>query len=431
MSYITIDQFETEPNIFYSGSYTDGIYIGALGDARGRFKVASKNSGSNELLYAHYYSDFVEFSGSNRNRNLGVDLKFRSFVSANERYQDTILPDVYEAFLVNGGIPTLSITEAGITPVILDRGSAGNPVGKLVFATHSTTASYDNGGIVNVADNIWFSSYPFQSRYKNVKKNVPARVSKFGVEFPLSESQVSFGNIAKYGINAQTDKIALLATVEVILPRISPLFYPIVSGNSQTEPLRYTLLDITGSVSVASGTFLGNGATLYPPAATGIFGVGFGTRRPQEKQLIKLVYGFGDFFNGIGTMDTAVTSSKHQNTVGVCNNFYGSSVEIRGWRYGVVSGFPLYTSCVFRNRHYGQFRDMLEQRKTSKFFDINGFTIDGKNNAKKGATSAVVQVAFVSGSSAFVTASMPASMNLNDSGLYDFECKSGQPWYDV
>jgi hypothetical protein len=74
---------------------------------------------------------------------------------------------------------------------------------------------------------------------------------------------------------------------------------------------------------------------------------------------------------------------------------------------------------------------MLEQRKTTKFFDPQGLTMDGKNNAKKGATSAVVQVAFVSGSDAFVTSSNPSVLNLTDSGIYDFECKAGRPWYDV
>lgn len=428
MSHRTTDQFETEPNSFYSGSYTDGIYQGSLWDSHGRIRVASKSSGSVELMYARYYSDYVDHSGSNRTRSLGVDTKFRSFISVNELYQDTILPDIHEAFLVNQGVPTLSITEAGIYPVILERGGSGNPVGKLVFATYGTTASYPNG--TNVADSTWFSSYPFQGRYRNVRKNVPASVSKFNVSFPASESQVSYGNVAKYGVNEQTDRVGVLATISVLVPRIS-LFYPTTTGITQTEPLRYTMLDVTGSVSATSGTFLGNGSALFPPSSSGIYGVGFGTVRPQEKQLIKLVYGFGDFFNGMAMMETAVSSSKLQTVAGVCNNFYAPSAEIRGWRYGVVSGFPFYTTCVFRSSRYGQFRDMLEQRKTTKFFDPQGLTMDGKNNAKKGATSAVVQVAFVSGSDAFVTSSNPSVLNLTDSGIYDFECKAGRPWYDV
>ena len=35
---------------------------------------------------------------------------------------------------------------------------------------------------------------------------------------------------------------------------------------------------------------------------------------------------------------------------------------IRGWKYGLHDGNPHYTSCTFRRDHFGQYRDMLEQR---------------------------------------------------------------------
>ena len=38
---------------------------------------------------------------------------------------------------------------------------------------------------------------------------------------------------------------------------------------------------------------------------------------------------------------------------------------IRGWKYGLYSGLPKYTSAVFRRNRYGQFRDMLEQREVT------------------------------------------------------------------
>lgn len=49
---------------------------------------------------------------------------------------------------------------------------------------------------------------------------------------------------------------------------------------------------------------------------------------------------------------------------GVGNGYAGST----GMRYGVLSYDPLYTSAVFRRDGYGQFRDMLEQRKYAKFY---------------------------------------------------------------
>jgi hypothetical protein len=436
MSYTTLDQFETEPNGFYSGSYTDGIYMGNLGDSRGRFLVAARSSGSNELRYAQHYSDFVDYSGSNRNRSLGDGLRFRTFVSANELYQDTILPDIYNAFLLNGGVPVIAHTEASLSPIMLTKALPGipgsYPVGKLVFATYGTTASY-NSGSVNIADRVWFATFPFQGRYRDIVKNVTAQFFRTNIACPATESQLaSFDGIPRYGPNDSYGSSSL-ATAEIIIPRT--WIYGTVSGPSNNEPIRYTLMDVTGAVN-SSGSydelFFGNNSLSapFPPFSTGFYGVGSGTKKPQNKQLIRFVFGFGDNYQGIPIIN-AVTSSKLNNTIGVMNGFYASSVDIRGWRYGVVNGFPYYSSCIFRSNRYGQFRDMMEQRKISKFFDPNGIALDGRNNARKGSSSAAVQVVFVSGSNSFVTASFPTSLNLNDSGLFDFECKSGQPWHDV
>jgi hypothetical protein len=436
MSYTTLDQFETEPNGFYSGSYTDGIYMGNLGDSRGRFLVAARSSGSNELRYAQHYSDFVDYSGSNRNRSLGDGLRFRTFVSANELYQDTILPDIYNAFLLNGGVPVIAHTEASLSPIMLTEAlpgiPGGYPVGKLVFATYGTTASY-NSGSVNIADRVWFATFPFQGRYRDIVKNVTAQFFRTNIACPATESQLaSFDGIPRYGPNDSYGSSSL-ATAEIIIPRT--WIYGTVSGPSNNEPIRYTLMDVTGAVN-SSGSydelFFGNNSLSdpFPPFSTGFYGVGSGTKKPQNKQLIRFVFGFGDNYQGIPIIN-AVTSSKLNNTIGVMNGFYASSVDIRGWRYGVVNGFPYYSSCIFRSNRYGQFRDMMEQRKISKFFDPNGIALDGRNNARKGSSSAAVQVVFVSGSNSFVTASFPTSLNLNDSGLFDFECKSGQPWHDV
>jgi len=42
--------------------------------------------------------------------------------------------------------------------------------------------------------------------------------------------------------------------------------------------------------------------------------------------------------------------------------------EIRGWKYGLLSGIPTNSSCVFRRNKYGQFRDMLEQRPFAAYY---------------------------------------------------------------
>jgi hypothetical protein len=436
MSYRVPDQFETEPNAFYSGSYTDGVFLGTMSSSSGRFRAASCASGSNELIYATRYSDFADHSGSNRNRSLGYGQRFRTFFSSTEQYQDTILPDSYYAYLVNGGTPILAKVEAqdaGARILVTDQFAGipvNYPVAKLLFTTPSASALLTpTSG--NVADTIWFGSFPFQGRYRNVEKNVNGTFFKPSVGCPVTESQgTGYDGIIQYGTNTSYMSSSL-ATVSVIIPYL--WIHRANSGFVSTQPIRYTLIDVVGTTS-ASGdqTFLGLGTVgnPFPPPSNVFFGNGNGTVIPTNKQLVGFLFGFGDNYMGVPII-SAITSSLIMNTVGVMNLSYGTSVDIRGWRYGVVNGLPYYASCVYRSNRYGQFRDMMEQRKTTKFYDPNGFTADGKNNAKKGATSAVVNVAFVSGSEAYVTASLASTLNLNDSGLYDFECKSGQPWFDV
>ena len=89
-----------------------------------------------------------------------------------------------------------------------------------------------------------------------------------------------------------------------------------------------------------------------------------------------------------------------------------SQPQYRGWKYGIANVAPMNTSAVYRWNRYGQFRDMLEQRKDTRVFD---------NESSKPLESAVV-VRFVdrlSGAitnpestqsqnlSSFVTSSMP------------------------
>lgn len=437
MPYVIPDQFETEPDVLYSGSYTDSIYFGTMGDSSGRFRVASCASGSNELLYATRYADFADYSGSNRNRSLGYSHRFRSFFSSTELYQDTILPDIYYAYLVNGGTPILARIEGNvISSILLTEPFPGiladYPVAKLVFTTPGATA-LTTPSSASISDAIWIGSSPFQGRYRNVAKNIDTKFFKPSIGCPITESQSgSFDGIITYGANSSYLSSSL-ATLSVVIPYL--WIHQSNTGLISSQPLRYTLVDVTGNVGTSGSSnevFLGGGniSNPFPPVSNRFYGIGTGTKRPQNKQIIRFLFGFGDNYLGIPIIN-AVTSSLLLNTIGIINSYYATSVDIRGWKYGVVNGFPYYSSCVFRSGRYGQFRDMMEQRKTTKFFDPNGLTADGKNNARKGATSAVVTVTFVSGSDAFVTASLPDSMNLNDSGLYDFEYKSGQPWYDV
>jgi hypothetical protein len=99
-------------------------------------------------------------------------------------------------------------------------------------------------------------------------------------------------------------------------------------------------------------------------------------------------------------------------------------IEIRGYRYGAISHAPLNTSCIYRQARYGQFRDMLEQRPYTKFFDGTAML------------ESPVTINFVSGTVDYeraidyVTNTNP-SYDPRDSGFWDYEYRSGQPFYDI
>jgi hypothetical protein len=70
---------------------------------------------------------------------------------------------------------------------------------------------------------------------------------------------------------------------------------------------------------------------------------------------------------------------------------YGVSPIIRGWKYGLVSGFPMHTKTIFRRGRFGQFRDMLEQRQYTKFINVGVSPVDyeaiTENNYNKDLSS--------------------------------------------
>jgi hypothetical protein len=78
----------------------------------------------------------------------------------------------------------------------------------------------------------------------------------------------------------------------------------------------------------------------------------------------------------------------------------------QGYKYGIQGILPKFSSVIFRDDRYGQFRDMLEQRKFGTFFDPVGVAPDGQLTGKKGLRSSPVQVRFkASGIQGFVSGS--------------------------
>jgi hypothetical protein len=83
----------------------------------------------------------------------------------------------------------------------------------------------------------------------------------------------------------------------------------------------------------------------------------------------KVCFGFGDkndrFYDaGIPGWVSSKNLVEFRESFSFSGNLVGYSPVLRGWKYGLVDGNPHYTSTVFRRDRYGQFRDILEQRRS-------------------------------------------------------------------
>ena len=123
------------------------------------------------------------------------------------------------------------------------------------------------------------------------------------------------------------------------------------------------------------------------------------------------------------------------------NYFFSSSIgsSCEGWKYGIYNATPTNFSAVFRQNHYGQFRDMLEQRIYTATY--NNPQIGGPMDANGG-------IKFISGSALAgesnneLTASIynekPDKLNVAEayrvnpygSGIFDTLYRASQPWHD-
>ena len=115
--------------------------------------------------------------------------------------------------------------------------------------------------------------------------------------------------------------------------------------------------------------------------------------------ILKTFYGIG---NNIGGRFVEVTEPNRTyellllvGTPPVLDAEYGDYLGIpiyRGWKYGIQNPLPIKNSAIFRYGRYGQFRDMLEQRKYGSIL-LNSENDSGDDN--KVSILRPVQINFV------------------------------------
>ena len=440
------DQYITEPSTAYSGSVSDLVFYGdmfltaSVIDASGGPSVVAQEgmaflrqpiiSKAGGILSAFeqkniLYSDRLRFySGSyagSRTKNA-----FKTAFSAQEFYYDSFVPSPISVGQRNGvDFPYLNSGDLPAStnfnlPAIND-----NAINVMVAQSVGTIDSDKQKYI----DTNWLNSpWPFQSRYKNIIKNLQG-----SYVFPDPVFlETSFEN------NATTDPVSsstLLGSYYILSDRT----YDDGGGD---QPIYYRLCDIEieGETVVDGRMYNGAAFVTKGNVIVNLAVVGGSVVRSTLNDFHKTFYGFGPGFNvnlvaiGGGVYHEMKNLSPDFEDAGTSGgggievyNLYGP--KIFGFRYGLLNTTPQSFSFVYRRDSYGQLRDMLEQRKDSKKV---------LNQGASGLTTSppVVGVSFVSGTNAGINAALylnaTSSLDFNprDSGQWDYEYKSGQPFFD-
>lgn len=364
-----VDQFLTEPRQLYSGSAYDVYISGTMtNDASSRRVLASSlYTGSVNNIFGLTLTNGSE----NRARIPGLS-RHVQLVSDSERFYDTLMPRIDKIVQING---SAVYNHVSYNHVILgldsyySNASSGTP-----YLITSAGTPYPDV----IADATWDRAFPFEPKYASVERDVDV-VSNTEATRQLGGGVL--GSAISQPIFSKLTVARILNHGESLVPS-----FPIVY-----------LRDSSGE------------------DASGLF--------PQTPRNVLLhIYGIGSTVSGTMTGATH-WASRSAGSSGDVETIFNS--VFRGFKYGILNALPEYTKAVFNPSHYGQFRDMFEQRLDSKYYDTVGYSTDGTLSGQPGETASPVQIKFVEPRTVNITSPAKTfSSNLS------IEATSSMPYFD-
>lgn len=446
--------FDTSPTIMFSGSMMDNIMSGALlseGMITGsRVKVLSnvifeETIGSLATDYGTY-ANYV--TGSGKNPGLTKhSIRMVQCAQTNKQYYDTFMPsidDIWKIDILTGSVMLALVNE----PV-----TVGNK-GALFFIYAIDTVEPAKYGCIDtitlnhdisLANKHWSMSYPYQGKYKNVKREKNVDYTLSNKKYYISASFYSSADsIYAFG---RTDTAIEVAAAVQQMKENKAAGDAYIYNSTFSEPLSIATIayfnhryfdEKNGLTEYANDDSLtyanmqalyttggygkynsGNGKYDFSPAVTSCYiepGAA-NAKTPTTPSIIdttKHFFGFGRGPKNTVEFSTRVTSS--QTGQYHFNIRYGSKMS--GWKYGILNGFEQNPRVMMNRSHFGHLRDTFEPRLYSRWVDKFNGTFDEP-----------IKIVFVSGSDAYITSSNP-TLNVNDSGIYNKWYASGQPFTD-
>jgi hypothetical protein len=361
-----LDQFQVENIDSFVSSMNDDYITGSLltlntsesGVIRftigERSKLFSKRNAQN---IPRYTQSGVSYADALRPWYQFAGMSRVSFATAeDETYYDSLVPDIQSCVRINGSdFITYEFFYVYEAPSYR------------AFIVFNSTRTF--------SDNIWLQSFPFESRYNNVirqKGLVKIKISK-KVFVPDWDVLYNVSPREFVGINISIQD----------------------RGDDSTEP------------------FL-----VYSDTKENNYLDAFGSIPLSDNDAIRVLYGFGDlrlknYYNGVAFgANNLPTFSTIQSSI-YFEGLEAYAPVIRGWKYGLISGIATNTKSYWNRQHYGQFRDMFEQRPNTKFLLKSGKQSDSP-----------ISVRFVTSDGKIAKPENTWSSNLS------FEATSSLPYFD-
>lgn len=405
--------------------------------------------------------------------------------SSNEQFSDTVLPRPPDIARANGAKFTEGLSEFIYPGGFYMRGDSSHnltgstgPVArqpkKFVITLGSGQESNltSSADATQISDNAWAYSFPFESKYSSLDTLLRPNFDK---KYKIShEQKLQSRNVDVSGTTEHQGAVDLYVEDHrhtTYISNVYTLQYCFLTTGDESfrdKPYanrrRYVKL-LNVRTETSGGIFKPTGSLKYPeldfiykgffgfykknndggapyrnsfensrslPSDIDISGTpltlaqssllrfnGFGQTDPSGNLLNRAGFPIYESVMGYTTWGLTTSSFGFHDHFMCVEDFNCVFLRVNGWKYGVYDALPRNSSCIWRRNKFGQVRDMLEQRPYTKFHNV----------ANGQALRAALEVFFVSGTQAAITASSPL-FNSNSSGIYDFEGKSGKPYVD-
>lgn len=440
-----IDQFEADyKDAYISGSYDDfidgalitrvtrpdGIQVFVTGSIIGsklstsvlsrgsRGRIFSRNDARNAPTPGTSDFDFTDsqaFRTQPYFEKAGT-IRVRQATDGTERFWDSLMPAINQCFLADGaGIFLLrrDPTDFFNFNYIGDSRRVDQRLGFLWF-DYQSPAWFPTWGAL--LDGIWTWAFPFEPRYAAIPRQQfieKSFLANYSVDF--------FGGFGGAAPVQAIDPVPLqgffFGPVGTENPSVPPKDPTTVVGPTPGTPLvGTTAFDFHWTCDAHLSAITQFGFVL-----TGSAGI---------SDAVKCLFGFGDMnnrvFTSLGPFGTTHFADFRRREPDPNYNWgskWSMSPLIRGWKYGVYSGLPTFSKAYYRTKSYGQFRDMLEQRPFTKYYQSAENNPD-LTNFRQGTTPSAVSVKFVDAGGKLTNPQNTFSQNLS------FEATSSVPYFD-